>query len=665
MRLLRETIVMLAMLSSLTQHAQTIRTDSTSIHEVSVTAPRARRNVTAAQPVQEFRHDEIEQLGLTDLADALRRMAGTNVKDYGGLGGLKTVSVRNMGASHTAVSMDGIPVSNSQAGQIDIGRFDLRHLESVSLAVGHQEDLLQPARLFASAAVLNLQSLQPTFINNKEWSLTASCQTGQWGEICPDLFYQQRAGQQTLVSANVNFMQSDGCYPYTLTIPQTGTTREKRYNNDIRQWHAETNLQQRFANKGQLDVKIYGYDSERGLPGHVIFHNVEDSHQRLWDRIGFIQAQYGQTVHPKWSLQVQGKGHYGYSRYRDEGEKYGVGYIEELYTQREGYASMAILYKPMPYWSFSLSQDGSINSLRSPMSSCPDPNRYTLQTAFNTRYEDYRLRITGTCVGTYITESVKKGHTPADIKHLSPSVSLRYTPLPELPLHLRMMYKNTFRVPSFNDLYYRSTGSLSLKPENAQELSAGLTLASNRYFVFRHTSLTFDGYYNLVSHKIVAIPTNYVWSMRNYGKARMGGMDVTLQTSLPFQHGISLDLCAVYSWMRAIDVTDVTEKSYKNQLPYTPRHSGNASALLRTPWVNVGYTVIGVGTRYILAQNIPINEVKSYQDHSLTLSRTFVLQTCQLKVLGSITNLLNKDYDVIRYYPMPRRAFHLTVEVKI
>ena len=45
------------------------------------------------------------------------------MKDYGGLGGLKTISIRNLGAAHTAVSYDGIAVSNSQAGQIDIGRF--------------------------------------------------------------------------------------------------------------------------------------------------------------------------------------------------------------------------------------------------------------------------------------------------------------------------------------------------------------------------------------------------------------------------------------------------------------------------------------------------------------------------------------------------------------
>ena len=634
------------------------------MRELSVTAPRMNRNVIASQPVQELKRGQMEQLGLTDLGDALRRMSGTLVKDYGGLGGLKTVSVRNMGASHTAVSLDGIPVSNSQAGQIDIGRFDLRHLESLALAVGHQDDLLQPACLFASAAVLSLQSRRPSFLPDRRWSLDVGCQTGQWGEFSPDLYYQQRLGRGTLLGAHANFLRSDGCYPYRLTLPQAGSTEETRYNNDLRQWQADVSLQQQFAHEGQLDVRLYGYDSERGIPGHVIFHNVEDSHQRMWDRTGFIQAQYKQPLSSQWELLVQGKGNYGYSRYRDEDEKYAAGYMEESFTQREAYASVALSYHPVKRWHFSLSQDGSLNSLRSPLTFCPNPNRRTLLTAFNARYDAPHLRITGGCVGTFVMETVEKGEAPDAIRHLSPSIALRYTPCSVWPLHLRMMYKNTFRIPSFNDLYYRNTGNLSLKPENAQELSAGITWARHRVLVFENTSLTVDGYFNQVRDKIVATPTNYVWSMRNYGKARMWGIDATWQTTLPLPHDMALDLSATYSWMRALDVTDSRKKSYKNQLPYTPRHSGHASLLLRMPWVNIGYTVVGVGTRYIMAQNIPANEVDAYQDHTLTLSRTFRIRACHLKLLGSITNLLNQNYDVVRYYPMPGRAFHLRGEVK-
>ena len=34
----------------------------------------------------------------------------------------------------------------------------------------------------------------------------------------------------------------------------------------------------------------------------------------------------------------------------------------------------------------------------------------------------------------------------------------------------------------------------------------------------------------------------------------------------------------------------------------------SASAIVETPWVNVGYSAVGVGKRYYLSQNIPENE---------------------------------------------------------
>lgn len=86
------------------------------IDKVTVTARKLPNKITSAVPIQTLSQQDISQLGIQNMADAVRRFAGANVKDYGGIGGLKTVSIRNMGAAHTAVSYDGVVVSNCQAG---------------------------------------------------------------------------------------------------------------------------------------------------------------------------------------------------------------------------------------------------------------------------------------------------------------------------------------------------------------------------------------------------------------------------------------------------------------------------------------------------------------------------------------------------------------------
>ena len=137
------------------------------IEKVTVTARRLPNKVTSSVPIQTLSQQDISQLGIQNMADAVRRFAGANVKDYGGIGGLKTVSVRNMGAAHTAVSYDGVVVSNCQAGQIDIGRFSLDNVSVLSLNIGQPEDLLQSARMYASAGVLSIETEKPHFENER------------------------------------------------------------------------------------------------------------------------------------------------------------------------------------------------------------------------------------------------------------------------------------------------------------------------------------------------------------------------------------------------------------------------------------------------------------------------------------------------------------------
>ena len=215
------------------------------------------------------------------MADAVRRFAGANVRDYGGIGGLKTVSVRSLGATHTAVSYDGVAVSNCQAGQIDIGRFSLDDIDMLSLSIGQDEDLLQSARLFASAGVLSIYGKNPLEDTDKPYTFKGQVKGGSFGFINPSVTWAQRIAPRTTYSVNGNYQRANGNYPFTL-VNGKYITEEKRRNSDIQSWHAEGNLYHTMKDSSQLQVKAYYFDSERGLPGSIILYN-NSSNERLWD----------------------------------------------------------------------------------------------------------------------------------------------------------------------------------------------------------------------------------------------------------------------------------------------------------------------------------------------------------------------------------------------
>ncbi|MDR2773355.1 MAG: TonB-dependent receptor plug domain-containing protein, partial [Tannerella sp.] len=116
-----------------------------------------------AAPLQILDGKSIIRLGIQDLSEAVRRFSGVTVKDYGGIGGLKTVSIRSLGAHHTAVGYDGVVISDAQSGQVDISRFTLDNVEMISLSMGQSDEIFQTARIYASAGALNIKTQKPRF----------------------------------------------------------------------------------------------------------------------------------------------------------------------------------------------------------------------------------------------------------------------------------------------------------------------------------------------------------------------------------------------------------------------------------------------------------------------------------------------------------------------
>ena len=321
------------------------------------------------------------------------------------------------------------------------------------------------------------------------------------------------------------------------------------------------------------------------------------------------------------------------------------------------------MYLPFQGFSVSLAQDLAVNTLDSNLPDCPFPTRVTSLTALHARYQLGGVQMDASLINTYVKEHVESGEKPDDLKKLSPSFSVNWKPFSEQDFFLRVMYKSTFRTPTFNDLYYYRLGNRSLRPEKAKEYNIGVTWGAKRNSVWDYLTFTGDVYFNQVTDKIVAFPSTYVWRMANYGKTHIWGADITLSMGIPLGELFKVYFSGSYTWQKAVDLTDPNAKNYKDQLPYTPEHNGNGSVILETPWVKLGYSLIGVGKRYYFSQNIPENEIDGYVEQTLTLSRQFSFKACRLRLQADFINFMNEQYEVIKYYPMPGRSWKITAAI--
>jgi len=238
--------------------------------------------------------------------------------------------------------------------------------------------------------------------------------------------------------------------------------------------------------------------------------------------------------------------------------------------------------------------------------------------------------------------------------------------LADAELYLRASYKDVFRVATFTENYFDRMGSRDLNPEIARQYNVGATYLWQGDGWLSSVQVSADGYFNYVKDKIVAKPYNmFYWTMLNMGKVHIWGTDVNLDADFRLADEHHLLLNGSYTYQYAVDKTMKTSLSYENQIPYTPRHSGAASLAWENPWLNASVHATGVSDRYTTEVNTPQNTLDGYIEYGVSLYRNFQCKGVLLSLRGEVVNLGNKQYSIVKSYPMPGRSYKLTVSVSL
>ncbi|WP_300505579.1 TonB-dependent siderophore receptor [uncultured Duncaniella sp.] len=634
----------------------------TDIHldSVEVVASKTSRPLKSTAPAYKLDNQEFTRLGVTDISDAIHRLPGVNLRDYGGLGGLKTVSVRGLGAPHTAVIYDGIVLSDCQSGEVDVSRYSLDNVESLSMVIGDNDDIFQPARVAASAASFSISSFRqpdPT----KPLDLTAQVKYGSFGYINPYFRVGKALSESFSLNLIGDYTYAENDYPYQLKNG-AHTTTERRNNSRMNSGHGEFNASWSPDSRSTLSAKLYYYDNDRQIPGPAIYYNNEN-HETLRDRNFFGQLQYRKAFNSKWSMQLHGKFNWASSLYHDEDGKYPGGELNQNYWQREAYGSACVLFLPSDKWAFDYSADYFFNNFTSNLPTETFPRRNSILQSLTGRYRIKRLTVSARLLGSIYDNSAKIGEGARDYSRLSPSASLSVQPFGSEMFFMRLSYKNIFRMPTFNETYFYHYGNPDVRPETANQYNFGLTYQFKPTSWFSNLEMTADVYLNQVKDKIVAIPYNmFVWTVVNLDKARIIGFDFTETATFNVGRRQQILLTGNYSYQRAEPRTRSQVTEYKKQIAYIPRHSGNVTVSYENPWVNLSLHTTAVSGRFATNNNNPSTYLGGYADMGLTAYRTFGFRKHEIEVRGDIMNLLDRQYVVVARYPMPGRSWRLTVK---
>lgn len=621
------------------------------IDEVVITAQTRQKEVI---PVQQLKGEQLQRLSSHNVADALRYFSGIQIKDYGGVGGLKTVNIRSMGTNHVGVFYDGIELGNAQNGQIDLGRFSLDNMESVTLYNGQKSAIFQPAKDFGSAGSIYMQTRTPKFDDKKDYNLKGTFKTGSFGLANPAFLWEQKINEKLSSSLSAEYMYTTGKYKFTYRTKDGYDTTAVRQNGDVNAIRVEGALFGKIDN-GYWRAKGYFYNSERGYPGAIV-RNKFTHEDRQWDTNAFAQGSYKKDI-GWYSIMFNGKYAYDYLHYlADPHKDEALMYTNNHYYQHEAYASLANRFKLFPWWDISLSTDYQFNLLDADLRDFVFPRRHTILVAAATAFDFDFLKIQASLLATHVRDNVVLDTIAAPNKtEWTPTVIASYKPFKYIDLNLRAFYKRIFRMPTLNDLYYTFIGNTNLKPEYTNQYNIGFTYSKQIGGPWlEYIELQADAYYNEVENKIVATPTSnfFRWTMINLGIVEIRGIDAAVQAMWRWNKFL-LSARANYTFQKAQDFTDSESEFYGGQIPYIPWHSGSAAINASYRGWEMNYSFIYTGERYSSTANIPVNYQLPWYTSDFSVAKSLKAGPGELKITLEVNNIFNQQYEVVTCYPMP------------
>lgn len=654
-------------------------TDSTMLMEVQVISRQSFKDVI---PSQTLNGEALERLNSLNVADALRYFSGLQVKDYGGVGGIKTVNIRSMGSQHLGVYYDGIELGNAQNGQIDLGQFSLDNVEEVTLYNGQKSSLMQTASDYGNAGSVYIRTRRPRFKVGERYNLRAKVKYGVSNMLNLGVVQEMKLTDWLTASLTIGTITSDGKYEFRYRRKNyDGTiaydTTAVRQNGDVQSVRGELNLHGIFS-RGGWDFKVYTYQSNRGIPGAIV-NNVWKREERQIDGNTFLQGTVTRDFTARYSARFLVKYANYYTHYMNRDTTTMM--VDNKYRQQELYMSTTHAVQILPWWSMSAAYDVRWSQLTADTYNCPEPYRWahllSLATAMN--YKGFSAQ-----ASVLYTNAQDKGQSKVTggqavganlkISRFTPALFLNYdvwekkarrTTEDAGKLALRGYVKNSFRMPTFNDLYYAEVGNSNLRPENAQQYDLGVVFDRSYGKGFlAGFHLQADGYFNDVTDKIVAYPKGqqFRWTMLNLGRVHITGVDA--EATMRFRVSkVNAGLRLQYTYQKAIDVTDKGDAFYGDQIPYIPLHSG--SVIFDAEWkgLTFNYSFIYTGERYSQQENTLWNHLQPWYTSDLSLSYRMPVGKTLMRATLEVNNVFSQDYDVILNYPMPKRNYAISIDI--
>lgn len=579
--------------------------------------------------------DSIARVSLSsnNLGELLTQHSSLYIKEYGN-GMLSTISFRGTSASHTAVLWNGLNLNSRTLGSTDFSNLPVFMFDEVHIHYGGG------SALYGSDAIggsIVLQS-QPEWTEGYKLQLTQNL--GSFGQNFSGIKATYGQGKWE-GKTTTYYYQSDNDFPFKNTA-RYGHPKERQQNASIR-------------NYGIMQEAGYHFSANRYLYLHTWYENSSND----------ILPIMGNNMKPETYEHINNR------HIRTALEYHQLAYGGHL-SLMTGYVNDHQVYHKQP-----------------PIATSRFVARATYEKPFSSR-----LNIKAGGNFQYIRPDVVHYEYDISQKRYDLFASLRYTPYDfwkltlnarqafitafqapfapsagsELTLYqqksrqltLKNQLARSYRVPTFNDLYWEPGGNPELKPEYGWNAEGGLRYTQSLGAFALSTEAT---YYRMwIDDWIIWIDGGTFWSPQNIREVHVQGAEVSIRLDWQGrQRRFLLDIQYAFTSSKNKKALSPFDRSVNRQLPYTPLHRAAANA--RFQWKDwfINGNISMTGRRFLTTTNESFLE--GYTLVNTYMGKNLMLWNNQASLSLRVNNILDTDYQNMNNRAMPGRNYQLSIKV--
>ena len=618
--------------------------------------------------VLDITKEDIENMSADDLGELLTKLSGTVVTSYGALGGLKTISVRGLGSQHTSVIVDGFSMANAQTGQINLGQIQTEGVRSITLKNFSRSRSLDPVSTFFTGSSLLINSFMYGTRWRKEKKMNASIGYGSFNRK-EALIGSEFAKNRWHVAGFARYRDSDGDYPYAIT---NGSSLEDgiRGNNDYLDLNVGLKLGYKTIDNNLFQFQYRGTLIDQGLPGAFILYNetadermITSNHQFMSDYMFYTKKGEYDDITGRGRVYTSGT--INNLNYQDPSYLNEMGFIDDQYQNIGVDVGYIQHYRALLWDKFRIKWgvEQGLNVLNSNRSDLGEPIRSKSYFMSGLSYDGKKVEL-NTDLGLQYIYDINTNQEAIEHLQFTPVVSIARRGF-QNSFRWFGWFKRTFRLPTFNELYFRNVGNQDLRPEIAYQSNLGYQWMPS--FARRRLNISNNVFCNLVEDKIVAIPTKnlFIWSMQNVSNVLVYGSNVNATFIKRIKDDFRVTVNANYTWQNVIDITEGSY-NYGHQIAYSPEHLGNADVTVKYKGLSAGMDNNLVSSRYALNQNVSQNYLEGYWTMGAHIAYNHKLKKGNvIGVQFNAKNIMDRSYAFIRSFVMPGRHYLIKLKYEI